>query len=795
MTQSQVDCPVCQHTIALKDLRAGRFRVKCPRCGSPLVLTVEICTETSIKAEVELAETGESSQATPTPSITFIPTTIGTRWLGRYRLRGDWDAVRAGVGHWGRWLGVGPRVGLVSTRDAWATDSRFMARWTLEGFGSTQLRHPNLAHSFEVGVAEDRVFSAASVADSTPLSALSGGRAPLNRQARASAILHAARGLRFAHEQGIFHRDLGLEAIRIDDGGRVTVTGLGVGLTPGAADSSMKSAAQGDVEQLGRALATLVGGAGDRAVPPGLAGLIRRMVVDDGERFPDMGAVVRALEAELGVAGPLTPSEAETEEFASALLDYQTAPLAGVRRWVSPLVLGALGLVVLILLGTGRVMPAAGWLMFGALASASLLAFRGVAARHRIKSRIAAPLAVVGRRDLMTLAGVGALGLAALMVTHLLGTWIFLTILAIGLAAAYHFGLDRPLAQSRAEVFERLEATVRGWRQAGVDEAAIRRYVAGAGGKGWEEVFAALFGSDTVTPARAIWGPDLLGRPRPRFAPVQGWISERLDAFVLGRIDDQTRGLLVPILERDLEARGMHVLTARRKSKRAAEAVVAVATQYRQSLDGSVGLPLVEAFRKAVEHPEEFLLSPEIAEAAEPPRWRSAVAFGFAVVFGSRSRFVLGAACLAGAFVWMEQNALISYQEAQGAVLAATVEGDRAGAVGQARAIGAKFVQGVAQVIDAPNQGEAIQLGLIPEAVAHHLNGFALAVSGLILLVSSLIPGHRLIPFALVAALIPLTPRLVVPSARPLDPVALGAMAVGVGVFAVGLILQRGRAD
>ena len=811
-----VRCPECGHVLGLKDLRAGRFRVACPRCRAPLVLAVALEPAPSVAVEVEARPTPPPE---PVPAAAVAPVAVpvpagAPRWLGRYRVVGGWGAARAGLGVVGRWLGVGPAVGVAATRDRWEADPRFVARWALEALGSGQLRHPNLIAPYEVGATADRLLAASAPGRFVPLADLVRGRGDLDRQARVAAVLHAARGLRHAHEQGVYHRDLALDAIGVDPDGRVAVLGVGVGLTPGVAPPAPppiplageappppipEPAAQADVAGLGRVLGSLLGGPdGSRAVPPGLATLARLLtgegpggMIDPRERLNDMGAAVRALEAEAGVDASWQPTPAEAEAFAAAVDDYHAAPLAPARRWAEVGVAGFLGLIALLLLVLGRVLPALGWAAFGGLIAAALAGWRGLGARDRVGDRVAPALAALGRRDLGSLVAVAVLLVGTLAVTHLLVMWGLLAILAVGLAAALHFGVDRPLESSRGESLDRLRALVRGWRRLGADEAAIRRFVAGAGGQRWEEPFAELYGLAAVAPARGAWGLDLSGRRRARFAPARAWALHWFDEALADRADERARALLEAILERDIEARGAHVLTARRRSKRAAEAVVAVARQYRRSADGSVGLPLVEAFRRAADRPEEFLHSPEIAEEAGPPRWRALAEYALLVAFGPRSRFLLGAACLAGAVVWMEQNDLLNYEQAKQAAATATVEGDRARAVDQAKAIGDRFVGGVARLLDAPDPGEPMQLGVVPPGVAEHLNGFALAASGLILLASSTVGGLRVVPVALVAALLPLGPRLVQPSARPLDPISLGAMGLGVALYVVGLAWAR----
>ena len=803
-----IECPSCRNAVSLRDLRPGRFRIACPECGVGLFLTVPDDPTGVIRA---VAEVKAAPIQAPPADDRSAEDLIQSGRLGRYQV------VAPGRG---RAWGIGPAVALSVVRDRWVTDPRFLAGWVLEAIAATGLRYPNLAGPFGVDVVGNRVFAEAAIGRGVPLSDPSRGRGTLDRQGRVAAVLHAARGLRLAHEQGVYHRDLGLDSIRVDPDGLITLAGLGVNFTPRsdpapvppvalsepgasvvpAPDGPLDSDVPNDVAGLGRVLATLLAGAtGDRAVPPGLAALVRRMTggggaeglveIDPVERFRDLGAVVRALEAELGVAGPLMPTEAEAAVFEGTIAEYQGAPLGPLRRWAGLGTGVVISLVALGMLAMGRVVPALGWMSFGGLFAAGLAGLHGWNARERIKERIGPVLAVVGRHELTAIGVAGLIGLATLFLTHLLMTGLIVVALAVGLAAAFHFGFDRPVDRSRDEALARLRGLVVGWRRLGTDESAIRRYVAAAGGTAWEEVFGALFGFDAIEPARSQWGADLAGKRRPRFAPVRGWLLGRFDAWVARRGAERTRSLLEPILERDLEARGLHVLTARRKAKRASQAVVGVLGQFRRAPDGSVGLPLASALRRAVDSPEDFLASPEIAEAATAPsRVWSLLATTYEAVLGPWVRFVLGAAALAGSVVWMERNELISYDQAKTAAYTGAIEGDRVGAIAQAKDMSRKFAEGLTRVVNAPDEAEVMRLGLIDLEVSRHLNGFALVASALILIASSFVRGPRIIPFALIGALLPL-----IPSTRPLEPISLAAMALGAGVFAVGTYWNRGH--
>ncbi len=794
-------CPSCRNDLALADLRPGRFRIACPRCAAHLIVTVAADPAATIDVQLEALPT----PAPVEPDLTVEPVRSGR--VGRYRV------VGAGQGRAGRF---GPVVGLHRVRDRWRTDARFVAAWTLEALAASVLKHPNLASPIGLEVAGEELAAigpagaASTLADPTT-------RSQFDRQGRVATVLHAARGLRAAHEQQVYHRDLGLGSIRIEADGLVRVAGLGVGLNPSStAPRSIEPIplaelgtspvpvalpptpdAQTDVAGLGRVLGTLVAGSsGDRAVPPGLATLIRRLTGGDGsidprERFADMGAVVRGLEAELGVAGPLVPAEVDAVAFEAAVGEFQAAPLATIEHWV-PIGAGVvLGLIVLGCLLLGRLAPALGWVFFGGLIAVAGAGFRVWDTRGRIGGKLGPAAAVVESRDGLTLGVVGLVGFGLLWMMEWLGVAILGSVLAIALAATYHFGLDRPLAASRNSVLGQLRGLIQGWRRLGWDEEAIRRYVASSGGRAWEEIFAALFGFDAVPEARARWGANLAGERRPRFAPVRAGLLDRGNAWITRRLDERTQGWLEPIIERDLEAGGLHVLTARRRSKRASAAVVAVLDQFRRAPDGTVGTPLVAALRRAVDRTEEVLASPEIAEAARSAPWYAPIGSIVLAPMGRWARFALGLACLAGALVWMERNELINYTEIKDAVRAAMVEGNQADARHVIEGAAEAFQAGVARIRNDDKPPEALRLGVIPLAFARHLDGFALLTTGLILIFSCLIPDRRIIPFALVAALLPLAPHFLLTNTRPLGMVAITAMVLGASVLVLGMVTDR----
>ncbi|WP_435008258.1 hypothetical protein P12x_005524 [Tundrisphaera lichenicola] len=833
-----IQCPLCQKSIAIKDPRPGRFRISCPKCGRPFSLNVpegpgdpEVAPIPEAAPEVDPDETVEqmarpipprprqeegTTEEVQSPSLPPEPKFQPPRSMGGYRVGNLLAMTRSGASYRAHRWQIRGRFRLSVMKPRWASDARYVERLAREAFAATQLRHPNLANPREIGVARGFPFLATEAPGGYPLSDPARGRAGLDRTARVSAILHAARGLRLAHEQGVYHRGLTLDEIHVDASGLIRLTGLGVGLTPETPEFLARppielaggpgphpapppepppAFAREDVAALGRALQTLIGGErGDRAIPPGLASVAHRMADARHEPpYPDLGSAIRALEAELGVAGPFAPNDAESAEIEESLREFHEPPLARVRPLIVAGAVGLCSLLVVLALLVGKPLTAIGALAFGAITAWSLVKLRGLLVGDPIFDRAREFVLGGGRGNILTLAAGVALVVGALWGSSLLGTWIFLALVAGGLAGAYHFAVDRPIAQGRAGAIERAEALIRGLRRQGVAEDDVRRFVCRQAGPRWEEFFEALFGYEALRSARARWGVDAGGKRRARFAPWRDPIVDFLDGQIEARRFERDLALLQGIEERGAESRGVPLLTARRKSHRAAEAMVSLARQYRRSPDQSVGLPLANALHRATERPEEFLTAIETIEGPDgPPAWREALITGVEVLFGPRARFLAGGVLLAGFLVWMHQNQLIDAREIQQAALSATT--DREKAVADVQKLGQKLTGNVRGVKDAARVTRDVQIEHVPQMIARRLDGFGLGVAGLILVVSSFFHGVRIAAFAVPGALVALIgPRLIEPGARTLGATSLMALAIGAGLLAAGVAFGRGR--
>jgi serine/threonine protein kinase len=227
-------------------------------------------------------------------------------------------------------------------------DESFVKRFQREVETIARLSHPNIVMAFDADEAEAGPFLAMEYVNGQDLASIVQKEGPLSVRAAVDCILQAARGLHYAHTQGIIHRDIKPANLLRDATGVVKVTDLGVarlntadvaaahGLTqtgailgsvnfmsPEQAVDSSSIDSRADIYSLGISLYFLLGGhppyqaqtmmavllkhrdepipslAAARAeVPTALEAVFRRMVAKSpADRYQTMAEVVTALEA------------------------------------------------------------------------------------------------------------------------------------------------------------------------------------------------------------------------------------------------------------------------------------------------------------------------------------------------------------------------------------------------------------------------------------------------------------------------------------------------------------------
>jgi hypothetical protein len=600
-----------------------------------------------------------------------------------------------------------------------AADRVFMAQFTREALAASQLTHPNLVAIRELGCDRGHHFAAVErVAGPSLAEFLKEDGFPLEPFHASVLILQAARGLRAAHEQGLWHRDVKPENLRLDPAGLVKVDDLGLEMTPSLAAAITASedpkptpvqAAAGSpqfmapeqasnpVSSDGRADVYALGGTfynlvtcrlpfeaenavellrkhrEEALVPPrefapkvprAISDVIQTMMGKRlDERYPSMAVVVDVLEGVLGLRSEKATLGLEEagEAIGRAAAALGTLPARRLRFKTLDLSVAIwLGFVVL-LLWLRLWWPATGILVFGVVTALALVVSSGITHRSELLRLASRWILGGGPGPWMVLIAAAAITLMVLLVWGGSLPW-FLLICAGGLVAAFHFFIDRPLAMERRSIVKEARESLRNLRARGHAEETLRALFASHGGKHWEELFEAVFGHRVLVRTWSRGFPrkrrGLLGRCRD---VVFAFLEKRLEA----RRDLRATRLVESTEEGRLEDEGVNLLTARRRARRIAKAMVFTAAQWRdeqrllasdQESHETCGPPLLERLCKAASQPEPTL---EPHEQRRRPLLLRAHSLS-SVLLGRGTRFLLGSGLLILFAAWLDASGIIT---------------------------------------------------------------------------------------------------------------------------------------
>lgn len=614
-----------------------------------------------------------------------------------------------------------------------ADDPQFVARFTREAYAAAQLTHHNVVQIHDIGAQDESHYYSMEYVHGQSLAQLVKNQGKLDPEVAVGYILQAARGLKFAHDQGMIHRDVKPDNLLLNHQGIVKVADLGLVKTPGSAETVMKGNAstrqadtrlgrgdvteanammgtpaymapeqavdatkvdvRADIYSLGCTLYDLLTGrppfVGNSAVevmtkhareavvppdrlvkhiPPRLSQIVLRMIAKKpDERYATADLLVADLEKYLGIesSGPFTPSEDLTGQLEAASRGFANASAASLRNNIARgfLALSTLGVVGLAILGWTTL--AAGMFALGLFTVVSYFILRGITQRTHLfgKLRQLAASGTIGDW-LKTLAG-GLLIMAAIVLLGWFWVWLGFAVVSVGLAAAFHFGLDAMVRKQREPYLKQIEQMMMSMRMRGVDETAIRHFVCRYAGNGWEELYETLFGYEAKIDARQRWARGQRGLPRKRFLPLRDPIIQWIDAKLQEGRADRDRRLIQSAEVRAMEAQGVSEMEARRKAKNRAEAIVAAAAEVRQTAlrQAATVAPGMTPAPPAVASKLRELT--EEKPASEIPatfqRERSSYItrrYGgpLEMLFGNTMRFVCGAIILLGFCLWRYDN-------------------------------------------------------------------------------------------------------------------------------------------
>src|ERR671923_12607 len=123
---------------------------------------------------------------------------------------------------------LGRRVAIKILNDRHAADDQFVERFRREAKNAARLSHPNIVSIYDRGEAEGTYYIAMEFLDGRSLKELIVSRGPAPVSVAIDYTRQILAALRFAHRNGIVHRDIKPHNVLVDGEGRLKVTDFGI---------------------------------------------------------------------------------------------------------------------------------------------------------------------------------------------------------------------------------------------------------------------------------------------------------------------------------------------------------------------------------------------------------------------------------------------------------------------------------------------------------------------------------------------------------------------------------------
>lgn len=557
--------------------------------------------------------------------------------LGGYQLLDLLGAGGMGAVFLARQISLDREVALKILPDRFARNPEAMARFTREALSAAQLNHHNVVQVFDVGSDQGHHFISMEYVKGQSLADLIHSDGRLNVDDAAGYALQAARGLKYAHDNGIIHRDIKPDNLLLNEHGIVKIADMGLAKSIGDYEQSGKMPteeelknsdieitlanrglgtpaymppeqardassvdARADQYSLGCTLYYLCAGKAPysgttafelitkhlkepmtpldvhiRNVPQAFEGLIERMLEKNpGDRYPNMGEVIKDIEGFLGVEsdkGPYTPREQHANALDRSLEDFYGAPTAKIRQWSKLAFFSLCGVLAILSLLRGSFPVAGGFLGLMVLAPVFDFIINGIKTKAHLFRRVRSIFFGMPLKSwaITVIATVVALGV--LFVLGWLVWWIVFAVVAFGIAMANQILVVRKLAVERANSITEMQKVLRELRLRGLSEEALQEFVCRFSKEHWEEFFDTLFGYEAMIHARNRWASIDQTMQRKRWATWRDPLSRWLDGIEQGRKDAREKRTLAKAETTRLRAQGISQKDAEKQANQEAD--------------------------------------------------------------------------------------------------------------------------------------------------------------------------------------------------------------------------------
>ena len=209
-----------------------------PRMGSTSQETAVLKSKGDRTQRLDTADDASAAARRPiTPAGEDVPKSLGGYQIEQILGRGGMGAV-----YLARQLSLDRMVALKTMRPEWARNPTFVARFVREAYAAAQLTHHNVVQIYDFGEDKGTNYFSMEFVPGQSLNDLLRQAGKLDPEVAVGYILQAARGLKFAHERGMIHRDVKPDNLMLSDLGIVKVADLGLVKTPAAVAAELAAA-------------------------------------------------------------------------------------------------------------------------------------------------------------------------------------------------------------------------------------------------------------------------------------------------------------------------------------------------------------------------------------------------------------------------------------------------------------------------------------------------------------------------------------------------------------------------
>ncbi len=509
-------------------------------------------------------------------------------------------------------------------------------------------------------------------------------------------------------------------------------------------------------------------------VPEELQRIVSKaMAKQADQRYESLAGMIRDLESYLGLSAEsdFSPTSQQADAWEAVASKYRDA-----TRWekVSDLLLwtcflSSLGLTCLLAWFGGG--PK--WILTGLGIVVGVVAFAQMSGERLVES----PIVDHVRKWLGTWSGWDwVLTLAGLLTTGLLvvfcGLWPGLLV-GLLLGATIGFCIDRvivlPVWKAQRSPLAEAERLIRDLRISGTDEDGLRSFVARYSGRGWQRLYEALFGYESLIQMReklrrdsSFTGPADVNSLRDRVC-----VLLRSKTETHQKIKDHRR--LATIEERGLEREGLSQDEARDRAWQIAAAVMENTRVESDSESSARSGNAQAAIQKRVRM-KQMIADARSGKYRREPETLAVARFAM----GGQTRLLGGCLLLCLFALWGNSRGLFDQFkqiDALEAVRSGGLDLDQVGTALKGAAVTA-------------NDAESSNL-----LFAWSIHAWSLGFAGLLLTLSSFVSGWRMTPFATAATLVILFgPALGIPGWGSIVAPWMVAAVIGIVIYLPGII-------